>query len=274
MCNCDDPFASNFVRYFILNFETFGLKKLIATCYQSNDINLFTSNESEKSIYMVYTGTKDGNPIHSLDDVEITAEHLKGDGDYKSEECVALMNESDIVITNPPFSQMKEYLPFLLKHKKQFIILGNTNHITLKELTPVFLSEECWFGYTSGHFWFKVPSYYEPKKTDYKEDESGQKWRRMGNSCWFTNIDISRRHERLILYEKYTPEKYPKYDDYNAIECGRYAEIPQDYDGIVGVPVSYMTHHCPEQFEILRLITPKIGGKLKYKRLLIRKKAE
>lgn len=266
-CNADDPaigedgterfgdgkggYTSNFFRYFDLNFDQLGLRKLITTHYDPNRPTYKIEMERGKGI---------------------TKTPLRQNGDFRSPECVELLEESDIVVTNPPFSLMKEYLPLLMKKEKKFVILGNTNHVTLKELTPYFLEGECWLGYNAGHFWFRVPDYYEEKATDFKIDENGQKWRRMGNSCWFTNLDIPCRHEPLDLYARYTKEKYPEYDDHDAIECSTYKEIPMDYDGTIGVPISYLAHHCAEQFEILGLVTPSVEGKMKYKRLLIRKK--
>ena len=166
---------------------------------------------------------------------------------------------------------MKEYIPLLVKKKKDFIILGNVNHITFAEVKPFILSNALWLGYNSGHFWFRVPTYYEAKGTDYKVDETGQKWRRMGNSCWFTNLDLPKRHIPLDLWARYSPEKYPHYDDYDAIECSSTKDIPADYYGTIGVPITYLPYHCTEQFEILEIVTPKINQKSKYKRLLIRR---
>lgn len=167
---------------------------------------------------------------------------------------------------------MKEYIPLLMRKNKEFIILGNVNHITLSEIKPFVLNNDLWLGYTSGHFWFRVPDYYEAKGTDYKQDEDGQKWRRMGNSCWFTNLDIPKRHIPIDLYAKYSDEKYPHYDDFDAIECCTTKEIPEDYYGMIGVPITYLPYHCTDQFEILEIVTPKINNKSKYKRLLIRRK--
>lgn len=292
LCNCDDPYESNFFKYFALNFNSLGIKKLITTCYASSPIvytqlNLFgeeeeyaTESEGKKpyKIEITEVTDADGNTTIDLSDVEVLLRNdknvltlLEGDGDFRSPECMQLLDEADIVVTNPPFSLMKEYIPLLIRKNKQFIILGNVNHITFAEVKPYVLNNELWLGYNSGHFWFRVPEYYEPKKTDYKQDETGQKWRRMGNSCWFTNFDLPKRHIPLDLWEKYTPEKYPKYDDYDAVECGITRQIPEDYFGIIGVPITYLPYHCADQFEILEIVTPKINGKSKYKRLLIRR---
>ena len=292
LCNCDDPYESNFFKYFALNFNALGLKKLITTCYATSPIvntqlNIFgeetvfsTICEGRRAYKIEITEVKDadGNETVDLTDVKYLLKSknnalslLKGDGDFRSEECLELLRECDIVVTNPPFSLMKEYLPLLINQEKSFVILGNVNHITFSEVKPFVLENKMWLGYNSGHFWFRVPEYYESKGTDYKEDANGQKWRRMGNSCWFTNLDIPKRHIPLDLYAKYSDIKYPKYDDYDAIECCTTKDIPENYFDILGVPITYLPYHCPEQFEILQIVTPKINGKSKYKRLLIRR---
>lgn len=293
LCNCDDPYESNFFKYFALNFNALGLKKLITTCYATSPITYtqLTLFGDEEIAYQVGDGKKpykieiskvtdvNGDTTVDLTDVEYLLKNkknaltlLKGDGDFRSEECINLLNECDIVVTNPPFSLMKEYIPLLINMNKKFIVLGNVNHITFAEVKPYILANTLWLGYNSGHFWFRVPSYYEAKGTDYKVDDEGQKWRRMGNSCWFTNLDLPKRHTPLDLWAKYSPEKYPHYDDYDAIECSNTKDIPDDYYGVIGVPITYLPYHCTEQFEILELVTPKINQKTKYKRLLIRRK--
>ena len=293
LCNCDDPYESNFFKYFALNFNALGLKKLITTCYATSPITYTQLSlfEEEEISYSVGEGKKpykieitevtdvNGDSTVDLSDVEYLLKNKKNaltllneDGDFRSSECIALLDECDIVVTNPPFSLMKEYIPLLMRKNKEFIILGNVNHITLSEIKPFVLNNNLWLGYTSGHFWFRVPDYYEAKGTDYKQDEDGQKWRRMGNSCWFTNLDIPKRHIPIDLYAKYSDEKYPHYDDFDAIECGTTKEIPEDYYGMIGVPITYLPYHCTDQFEILEIVTPKINNKSKYKRLLIRRK--
>ena len=205
-CNADDPaigedgqdhfgdglggYVSNFFRYFQLNFHQLGIRKLITTHYVPEGA----------SYKFEIVRTDNENPEESPEYVRTP---LKGNGDFRSPECRALLEECDIVVTNPPFSLMKEYLPLIIGAGKQFIILGNMNHITIKELFPYFQSGSVWLGYNSGHFWFRVPDYYEEKKTDFKVDETGKKLRRMGNICWFTNLDIPKRHERLNLYKHY-----------------------------------------------------------------------
>ena len=293
LCNCDDPYESNFFKYFALNFNALGLKKLITTCYATSPITYtqlslfgdeeitYPASEGKKPYKIEITEVTDANGDATVDlsDVEYLLRNKKNaltllneDGDFRSYECITLLNKCDIVVTNPPFSLMKEFIPLLMKSDKKFIILGNVNHITLSEIKPFVLHNSLWLGYTSGHFWFRVPDYYEAKGTDYKQDEYGHKWRRMGNSCWFTNLDIPKRHIPLDLYAKYSDEKYPHYDDFDAIECGTTKDIPEDYYGMIGVPITYLPYHCTDQFEILEIVTPKINNKSKYKRLLIRRK--
>lgn len=263
-CNCDDPEHSNFYKYFKINFEHLGLKKLITTHYEND-------KPSYKLIITEYT------------EKDPPRETLLQNGDFRSDECIKLLNECDIVATNPPFSLMKEYLPLLISSGKKFIILGNLNHATWAETFPLLMEHKFWLGVNSGHFWFKVPDYYENKRTDFKIDENGQKYRRMGNCCWFTNIDIPQRHIPLTLYKKYTDEDYPKFDNFDAIECSKVQDIPEDTDKIIGVPLTYLAKHCDEQFEIIGKMQsdsgndydfgfPKINGKNKYVRILIRRK--
>lgn len=289
LCNCDDPRVSNFFHYFSYNFEQLQLKKLIATCYKNQDADLFSKNDSEKAIYLEYTGDKNGDNIPNADEIGI--KHLKGDGDFRSQECIELLKQADIVVTNPPFSLFREYVAQLIEYKKEFIIVGSQNAITYKEIFTYIKENKIWLGYNSGDMSFKVPNHYEEKETRFWQDELGQKWRSLGNICWFTNIDISKRHEDLILYKKYTPEEYPKYDNYDAINVKKVAEIPIDFEGAMGVPITFLDKYNPSQFEILScndfrlnnkvpfkqhgLIKDKdgtINGKATYVRILIRNK--
>ena len=201
------------------------------------------------------------------------------------------MDEADIVVTNPPFSMFREYVAVLMKRKKKFLIIGNQNSITYKEIFPLLMNNEMWLGYKTGDMAFKVPDYYRERETRYWQDESGQKWRSLGNICWFTNLDIKKRHERMILVKKYTEINYPSYDNYDAIEISKVSDIPYDYDGAMGVPVTFMTKYSPDQFEILgctesegkgfsnglwdaksEVAQPLIKGKKRYKRIFIRNK--
>ena len=302
LCNCDDPYESEFFKYFTTFFNRLGLKKLIATCYVNSpivqtELDFFgtqnynpTFDNRKQAIRFDVTEVKDwnGDGYTDLLDVKFLLEnncnvvtYLNGDGDFRSPECVAALREADIVVTNPPFSLMKEYLPMLVDSGKKFLVLGNLNHVTFKEIFHYFIDNKIWLGVTSGHFWFKVPDYYAEKATDFKIDADGQKWRRMGNICWFTNLDNEKRHEPLILSKKYSPEEYPRYDNYDAIEVSRTADIPMDYWGVMGVPITFLAQHCPEQFEILGIANSArwigrecftvIDGKKIYNRLLIQK---
>ena len=287
LCNCDDPRVSNFFKYFALNFEYFGLKRIITTCYKNNCPDLFSQNTAEQAVYLIYDGNN-GASMPDLDKVDVKP--LKGDGDFRSKECIELLRQADIVVTNPPFSLFREYVAQLMAYHKRFLIIGNQNEITYKEIFPLIKANRVWLGYNSGNMEFKVPADSEPRPTRYWQDETGQKWRSMGNTCWFTNLDISKRHEELILYKRYTPEEYPKYDNYNAINVDKVKDIPCDYDGVMGVPITFLDKYCPEQFEILScndyrrndnvpfkehgLIKDKdssINGKPIYARILIRK---
>lgn len=257
-CNCDDPTVSNFWRYFHQNFGAFGLRGLIATCYVPGG----------KSYAFEYAGG---------DDEDITSGvrvDLDSDGDFRSDACWRLLSRADIVVTNPPFSLMSEYLPLLIESGKKFVILGNLNHVTMRGIREYILAGKVWLGTHRGqmHMWFRVPDNHEIHNTDYRQDPDGSKWRRIGGICWFTNLDIPRRHEELDLTCVYSPELYPKYDDYNAIECGRTVDIPMDYFGVIGVPITYLAWHCHDQFDILGLVTPKLHGKSKYKRFLIQRR--
>lgn len=270
-CNCDDPEASNFWKYFELNFEQLGLRKLISTHYE-------TENPSYKLEL-----TRDINGDGKVNALDIVRTQLRQNGDFRSPECKEIMQNADVIVTNPPFSLFREYVAQLIEYGKYFLIIGNQNAITYREILPLFIDNKIWLGYISGHFWFRVPNDYEVKKTDFKIDEAGIKWRRMGNICWFTNIDIEKRHENMTLFRNYTPDKYPKYDNYDAINVNRTADIPCDYYGIMGVPITFIDKHNPEQFELIgdsryhdgQEFSDDINiikGKTLYRRLLIRRR--
>ena len=280
-CNCDDPRISNFFHYFSYNFEQLGLKKLITTCYKSQERDLFSQNNSERAIWLEYKGDKNGNRVP--DPEEIGINYLKGDGDFRSQECIELLKQADIVVTNPPFSLFREYVAQLMKYNKKFVIIGNQNAITYKEIFSYIKANQLWLGSTLSFAKFKVPDYYEPKPTRFWIDETGQKWRSMGNICWFTNLDIAKRHEEIILYKSYNEEEYPQYDNYQAINVNKVADIPMDYDGVMGVPITFLDKYNPDQFEIVGLDryvedNPKYGhrftisGKETYARILIRRR--
>ena len=252
LCNCDDPRVSNFFRYFSLKFEDLGLKKLIATCYKSNQIEMFSQQNTERAVYIEYYGDKNGNK--KVDDNELDVKELQGDGDFRSKECIELLKEADIVVTNPPFSLFREYVAQLIEYEKKFLIIGHQNAITYKEIFPLLKENKMWLGYgfkgSAGHFISK----YEDVATagDHKEGMI-----RVSGVTWFTNLEHNKRHEELILYKEYNPEKfpneYPKYDNYDAIEVKKTAEIPMNYNGVMGVPITFLDNYNPEQFEIIGL---------------------
>ena len=236
LCNCDDPRVSNFFKYFAYNFEFLGLKKLIATCYKSQDVNLFSEGTSERAVYLVYEGDKNGNNIP--DDEEIEVLPLKGDGDFRSEECIAFLKEADIVVTNPPFSLFREYVAQLIKYDKKFLIIGNINAVSTKYIFPLIMNGLMWLGASihSGDRKFWVPDDYELDAAGCGIDETGRKYIRVKGVRWFTNLEL-----------------YPTFDNFNAIEVGKTEDIPLDYDGIMGVPITFLDKFNPDQFEILGL---------------------
>ena len=275
-CNCDDPRMSNFFHYFSYNFEDLGLKKLITTCYQNQHRDLFSQHDSERAIYLEYVGDTNKNKVPDLEEIGIQT--LKGDGDFRSDESIALLQQADIVVTNPPFSLFREYVAQLIKYNKKFLIVGNHNAITYKEIFPHIKKNRIWLGYKYGDMAFKVPQTYEPRETRFWQDLDGQKWRSFGNICWYTNLDIAKRHEDLILYKAYTPEDYPKYDNYDAINVDKTKEIPMDYKGAMGVPITFLDKYNPEQFEIIKFRKGNddrdlsVNGKCPYFRILIKNK--
>jgi len=249
LCNCDDPRCSNFFRYFTLNFEVLGLKKVIATCYKNQDVDLFSQHKCERAVYQIYEGDKNNN--RKVDDEEIEVRYLEGDGDFRSKECVALLEEADIVVTNPPFSLFREFIALLVKMEKRFLVLGNTNAIIYKEIFPLLMDGKMWLGVYCGNMEFRVPQDSEPRVSRYWQDETGQKWRSLGNICWFTNLDHTKRHEEIPLFKKYSPQDYPTYVNFNAIEVPKVSDIPCDYNGLMGVPITFMDKFNPNQFEIV-----------------------
>jgi hypothetical protein len=248
LCNCDDPRVSNFFHYFSHNFARLKLKRLVTTCYKNQQPDLFSRNESEKAIYLEYLGDRDGNRVP--DPGEIGLHELKCDGDFRSSECVELLKQADIVVTNPPFSLFREYVQQLIEHDKKFLIIGNFHAVTYKEIFKLLKENRIWLGY-SHPVAFVVPDHYEMRDVRSWRDEKGTNWRSLGNACWFTNLDIAKRHEDLVLFKNYTPQQYPTYDNYDAIEVKRYQDIPADFDGVMGVPVTFLEKYNPEQFEIL-----------------------
>ena len=309
-CNCDDPYESNFFKYFAMNFNFLGLKKLIATCYAGSPIanrqlslfdnepidNKTTGNTHKIIITEVNDENKDG--AVDLADVEWlcrnkknTLTRLNGDGDFRSEECVELLKEADIVVTNPPFSLFREYIAQLMEYGKKFIVIGNVNAISYREIFTLIKDGKIWLGASihSGDREFRVPDTYPLDAAGCRIDDDGIKYIRVKGVRWFTNLDYKERHEEMTLFERYNPEKYPKYDNYDAINIDKTAEIPYDYDGEMGVPITFLDKYNPDQFEILDGIgrysmltgpTPEtqgkymtmVDGKPKYARIVIRRK--
>lgn len=296
-CNCDDPYESNFFKYFALNFNALGLKKLIATCYDGSpiaqqELQLFPDedNNLKKKAYKVEISEVpdlDGNGATDLTDVQLllqSSDHnvkaeLKGNGDFRSLESIELLKQADIVVTNPPFSLFREYIAQLFKYDKQFLVIGNMNAITYKEIFPLIKDNKMWLGVTrqgTGSMWFKVPSDF-PQKSGQKI-ENGIRYQTIGSTAWFTNLDHSRRHEEIILIKNYSPEEYPHYDNYDGINVDKVTEIPCDYEGNIGVPITFLGSYNPSQFEIIKFrkgyddkdLT--INGKSPYFRILIRNK--
>lgn len=253
LCNCDDPRVSNFFTYFAYNFEKLGLKKLITTCYKNQDADLFSQHKSERAVYLIYEGDRNGN--HLPDPEEIGIKPLQGDGDFRSAECIELLKEADIVVTNPPFSLFREYVAQLIQYNKKFLIIGNINAITYKEIFPLIMENRMWLGASihSGDRKFWVPDDYELNAAGCGIDETGRKFIRVKGVRWFTNLDYKERHEDLILYKTYSPEEYPKLDNFEAIFITKTTEIPLNYDGIMAVPITFLDKFNPEQFEILGL---------------------
>lgn len=280
LCNCDDPFESNFFKYFVLNFKRLGLKKLIATCYATSPIagqqlSLFdvVGGEEEQRnkpykavVTKVYDVTGDGG-VDMFDVAELFKKHenelteLEGDGDFRSDECLALLDEADIVVTNPPFSLFREYVATLMEHDKKFIIIGNSNAITYKEVFPLIMQNKLWLGVTrsgTGSMWFRIMDDF-PVKSGQKV-ENGVRYQTIDNSAWFTNLDVKKRHEEMILVKRYTPDDYPHYDNYDAIEVSKIVDIPLDYSGVMGVPITFLGKYNPDQFEIVGITKTWFGG--------------
>ena len=290
LCNCDDPYESNFFKYFAMNFNYLGLKKLIATCYDSSPIvgeqlSLFP----DKRPYMIQITEvidENGDGAIDLSDVEYLLKNKKNtirklnDGDFRSEECVELLKEADIVCTNPPFSLFREFVSLLEEHQKQYLIIGNVNAITYKEIFPLIKDNKLWMGYSihSGDREFRVPEDYPLTAAGCRIDEQGRKYIRVKGVRWYTNLDYAERHCDLDLWKKYTPEEYPHYDNYDAINVDVTAEIPEDYYGEIGVPITFLDKYNPSQFDIIRFRKGNDGkdlcvnGKCPYFRIIIRRK--
>lgn len=284
-CNCDDPYISAFFEYFTKNFEFLGLKKLITTCYRSQRVDLFSQNDSEEAIKLEYLGGAP-NSLPAPDDIGVTP--LKGDGDFRSEECISILKEADIVVTNPPFSLFSEYVVQLAEYDKSFIIIGHQNAISYKEVFPLIKDNRMWLGYgfkrNMAHF---IAPHYEDTASDADHREG---LIRVSGVVWYTNLDHNKRHEEMILVRRYrnNEAEYPAYDNYDAIEVSKTQNIPSDYEGVMGVPITFLTKYNPDQFEIIgasdngaiddkyklphfkRHNEPYVNDKKTYKRLFIR----
>lgn len=273
-CNCDDARESNFFKYFSLNFEHLGLKKLITTGYKADG----------KGVVLIYEGDKNGNRL--VEDSEIVTKELEGNGDFRSAECIEFLKECDVVVTNPPFSLFREYVAQLMEYGKKFLIIGNMNAITYKEIFPYIKNNELWLGCRAlgSDFFFNVPEDYKDELMATKTQGGGWKiidgevMGRVASACWFTNIPHKKRNEELDLYRKYDATAYPKYDNYDAIEVSKVSEIPMDYEGVMGVPITFLDKYCPSQFEIIKFRKGNddkdlsVNGKCPYFRILIKRR--
>lgn len=288
-CNCDDPRVSNFFHYFSYNFENLGLKKLITTCYKNQNMELFSQNNSERAIYLEYNGDKNGDKVPNP--TEIGIKLLKGDGDFRSPESIELLKQADIVVTNPPFSLFREYVAQLIDYEKQFVIIGNKNAITYKEIFKLIKDNKLWIGNTpmGVDMLFDVPKEFAQKLISNKKEGSSYRLingvvKGRAQAVWFTNLDHDKRHENLILYKTYNEAEYPKYDNYDAINVDKTSDIPIDYKGAMGVPITFLDKYNPEQFEILGMDDhrlqypewrgrgPDLNGKAIYRRVIISNK--
>ena len=309
-CNCDDPYESNFFKYFAMNFNYLGMKKLIATCYTSSPVagkqlTLFDimgldekPDDGKRAYKIEITEVTDTNADGAIDlsDVEYLLKNKKnvltlllGDGDFRSAECIELLKQADIIVTNPPFSLFREYVAQLVEYSKKFLVLGDQNAITFKEIFPLIAANKLWLGYANGGIkWFQVPMDYDISTEARKKIVDGKKYFSMGRIFWYTNLDTTKRHENLTLYKQYTPEEYPNYDNYTAINVDKVSDIPLDYNGNMGVPITFIDKYNPEQFQIVGatesegkgfsnglwlggVSQPVIAGKRLYKRLFIKR---
>lgn len=300
LCNCDDPFESNFCYYFLKNFNVLRLKKLICTSYAGSKLDQIKNNsqmtldlyfENGEPVttgkgYVLSVTKVPGKAGEEVKDEVIEkllkrkgiVKKLDGNGDFRTEECIEYLKQCDICCTNPPFSLFAELFSLLVNHGKQYLLIGNQNAITYKEIFPYIKENKAWVGYKFGDMSFRVPADTEPRNTRFWIDVSGQKWRSIGNAMWLTNIDIERRYQKLELTKKYDPALYPKFDNYDGINVKKVADIPYDYEGIMGVPITYIKYHNGSQFEIVGeanhgsdnefdLFKPKVDGKELFREL-------
>jgi hypothetical protein len=312
-CNCDDPFTSNFFKYFALLFNDLGLKRLIAASYDPSPIagtqlpfdEIAGMKGSDKKAYIFdATELPDLNKDGAVDledtktlmkTVKEVVRPLQGNGDFRNAECIELLKQADIVVTNPPFSLFREYAAQLVEYGKKFLIIGNVNAVSYKEIFPLIKENKLWLGRSihSGDREFRVPDYYPLNAAGFRVDENGVKYIRVKGVRWFTNLDHKGRHENIDIWKKYTPEEYPHYDNYDAIEVGKVCDIPADWDGVMGVPITFLDKYNPDQFEVIGMSAsagynkdivgleknenykdarPLINGKNTYARVFIRRK--
>ena len=269
LCNCNDDKWSAFFKYFSMNFEHLGLKQLVCVSY----------NENGKGKKYVYNGDLNNNRM--VDDWEVNVTELNGNGDFSSDECIELLKDCDVVVTNPPFSLFRDFVALLQQYEKKFLIIGSSNAITYKEIFPLIKDNKMWLGVNNGSKKYEIPTIDNTKKY---EEVDGKYYQSLGNTCWFTNIPHGKRNQPLDLYKKYNTEEYPKYDNYDAINVNKTSDIPMDWSGVIGVPITFLDKYCPTQFEIVGLdryvegnTMPNkrmhIDGKEIYARILIRKLA-
>jgi hypothetical protein len=295
LCNCDDPRVSSFFEYFYTGFHALGLKQIIATCYKNLNPDLFSQDLDKQAVYCIYDGEGRTDDRFTNFDTFIKQNEwgiLKGDGDFRSPECIELLKQADIVCTNPPFSLFREYVAQLIEYDKKFLIIGNQNAITYKEIFKLLKENKIWLGYG---FKGNVGFFSSPTYKDYaKASEHREGLIRISGVQWFTNLDSEKRHDNLTLWKKYTPNEFPEYDNYNAINVDKTNEIPVDYDGVMGVPITFLDKYNPDQFEIIDGLNrytlldvaginewavknhkhlTEINGKSTYFRVLIKRKA-
>lgn len=287
LCNCDDPFESNFFRYFALNFNTLGLKKIIATSYMASPIagrqlsllDIEGLKPAGKEPYAIeinevpdhkhrgatdladveYLLKHDANTSHAL-----TSDGIYSAGDFRSRQCIEFLKEADIIATNPPFSLFREFVALLMAYEKRFLIIGNMNAVHYKEIFKLVKDNKLWLGESihSGDREFRVPDHYPLQAAGYRIDEQGRKYIRVKGVRWFTNMDNPNRHEELLLYKRYTAAEYPHYDNLDAIEVSKASEIPCDFDGLIGVPDSFLDKYNPDQFELVGIPFGNLGKEI------------
>lgn len=287
LCNCDDPFDSEFVKYFLKNFNRLKLKQLICTSYAKSAKH---KNRDDNGLILIvesipneFGSTLNDEQVLKYLQEDATIDKLKGDGDFRNEECLKYLIDSDIIVTNPPFSKFVELFSLITTYNKKYLLISNQNAITYKEIFPYIKNNLAFAGYHFGDMAFKVPANTEPRKTRFWIDDNGQKWRSLGNAMWLTNLHVMKEHKKLKLEHKYSEDKYSKYDNFDAIHVARVSEIPMDYYGIMGVPLTYLKYHDDDEFEIVGeanhgsdneydLFKPQINGKETFKRILIKRR--